>query len=138
MESSCLLDEHLLGNLAGDYGREVFAFSLLFQSQFSQPDLVDAVPPGVISAQTLSYSSVPKGATTVAKDALGLRLLDVPLRPAGLAWGGTLILEFWLLILPPLTLNSEHRKGSSQGMEGNLTMKGLSKLLKSSFIEVFF
>ena len=91
VESGCLLDEHLLGNLAGDYGREVFAFSLLFQSQFSQPDFVDAVPPGVISAQTLSYSSVPKGATTVAKDALGLRLLDVPLRPAGLAWGGTLM-----------------------------------------------
>lgn len=39
VESGCLLDEHVLGNLAGDfYGREVFAFSLLFQSQFSQPE----------------------------------------------------------------------------------------------------
>lgn len=95
MEPGCLLDEHfLLGNLAGDYGREVFAFSLLLQSHFSQPDFVDAAPPGVISAQTLSHSSVPEGATGVAKGALGLRSLDVPLRPAGLAWGGTLILEF--------------------------------------------
>ena len=95
MESGCLLDEHfLLGSLAGDYGRAVSAFSLVLRSHFSQPDLVDAAPPGVISAQTLSHSSVPKGATAVAKDALGLRLLDEPLGPAGLAWGGALILEF--------------------------------------------
>lgn len=71
--------------------------------------------------------SVPKGATVEEED-LGLCFLDAPLRLAGLAWDVTLILEFGLLILPPLTLNLGCRKGPSQGTEGNLTMKGLSKL----------
>lgn len=70
-----------------------------------------------------------KGAVVVDKDASGLCLLAGPRRPAGLAWGGASRLECGLFSLPPLTLNSDCRKGSGQETEGNLTVKGWSKLL---------
>lgn len=41
---------------------------------------------------------------------------------------GTLGLEFGLLILPPLTLNLDGKKGSSQETKANLTLEGLSAL----------
>lgn len=92
---------------------------------------------GSFQLKTCKYHvqfSVPEGATR----ALGLCLLDVPLRPAGPAWEWDL--GTGVQIINPSSSDPKLRwqKESSQGTEGNLTMKGLNELFLNSFIEVFF
>ena len=68
-----------------------------------------------------SQFSVPKGATI----AFGLCLLDVPLRPAGLAWESDLETGVWIINPPSSDPQFRWRKGTSQETEANLTMEGL-------------